>query len=135
MSWTPDGPDGEAVGVTAPVNAPEQPRQRSRVGFVLASLVTLGLVAMWAYVLYLAIGPGRQSSPDRLSDPDFAPAAQRVVVAPEAEISGPTFAGLAATSALLVVCGMMMFDLVRSMWGYNDPMLSGWLLESTKGLF
>ncbi|MGC1275544.1 MAG: helix-turn-helix domain-containing protein [Planctomycetaceae bacterium] len=69
------------------------------------------------------------------SQADFSPAAQRVVVAPEAEISGLTFTGLAATSALLVVCGMLMFDLVRSMWGYNDPMLSSWLLSSTKDLF
>lgn len=69
------------------------------------------------------------------SQADFAPAGQRVVVAPEAEISGLTFTGLAATSALLVVCGMLMFDLVRSMWGYNDPMLSSWLLSSTKDLF
>jgi excisionase family DNA binding protein len=66
---------------------------------------------------------------------DFAPAAQRVMVAPEPEISAGTFAGLAATSALLVLCGMLMFDLVRSMWGYNDPMMSSWLLESTKNLF
>jgi hypothetical protein len=66
---------------------------------------------------------------------DFAPAGQRVAVAPDPEFSGATFAGLAATSALLVVCGMMMFDLVRSMWGYNDPVLSSWILEPTKGLF
>lgn len=69
------------------------------------------------------------------SQSDFAPATQRVAVAPEAEISGLTFTGLAATSALLAVCGMLMFDLVRSMWGYNDPMLSSWLLSTTKDLF
>lgn len=66
---------------------------------------------------------------------DFAPASQRVMVAPEPEFSVPTFAGLAATSALLALCGLMMFDLVRSMWGYNDPVVSSWLLDSTKGLF
>jgi excisionase family DNA binding protein len=52
---------------------------------------------------------------------DFAPAAQRVAVASEPDFGVPTFAGLAATSALLVLCGMMMFDLVRSMWSWNDP--------------
>jgi excisionase family DNA binding protein len=62
---------------------------------------------------------------------DFAPAAQRVAVAAEPEFGVPTFAGLAATSAILVLCGMMMFDLVRSMWNYSDPQLSGWLLNST----
>jgi excisionase family DNA binding protein len=66
---------------------------------------------------------------------DFAPAAQRVAMASEPEFGVPTFAGLAATSVILVLCGMMMFDLVRSMWNYSDPQLSGWLLNSTKGLF
>jgi hypothetical protein len=39
------------------------------------------MVAMWAYVLYLAIGPGRQPSPDRLDDPAFAQGAQSVCAA------------------------------------------------------
>lgn len=69
------------------------------------------------------------------SQADFAPTAQRVVVAAEPEFGVPTFVGLAATSTLLVVCGLLMFDLMRSMWGYNDPTLSSWLLDSTKGLF
>ncbi len=63
--------------MTAPVaTPPEPPRTRSRVGFVLATLVTIGLVSMWGYVIYLAFGPGRQDSPDKVSDPSFAPAAQ-----------------------------------------------------------
>lgn len=69
------------------------------------------------------------------SQADFAPAGQRVVVAAEPEFGMPTVVGLGATSLLLALCGMMMFDLVRSMWGYNDPTLSSWLLDSTKGLF
>ena len=69
------------------------------------------------------------------SQADFAPAAQRVAVAAEPEFGVPTFVGLAATSVLMALCGMMMFDLMRSMWGYNDPTLSSWLLDSTKGLF
>jgi hypothetical protein len=39
--------------------------------------VTL-LVLMWVYVLYLAIGPGRQPPPDRLDDPTFARQAQLI---------------------------------------------------------
>jgi hypothetical protein len=31
---------------------------------------------MWVYVLYLAIGPGRAESPDRLANPAFATAAE-----------------------------------------------------------
>lgn len=69
------------------------------------------------------------------SQADFAPAAQRVVVAAEPEFGTGTFVGLAATSAMMVVCGMLMFDLMRSMWGYHDPTLTSWLLDSTKSLF
>jgi hypothetical protein len=39
---------------------------------VLVLVVVVAMVAMWAYVLYLAFGPGRQPSPDRLADPTFA---------------------------------------------------------------
>lgn len=39
-------------------------------------VVVAAMLAMWGYVLYLALGPGRQHSPDRLDDPAFAAAAQ-----------------------------------------------------------
>jgi hypothetical protein len=39
-------------------------------------VVVLGLVAMWAYVVYLAFGPGRADPLDRLDDPTFAAAAE-----------------------------------------------------------
>jgi hypothetical protein len=42
---------------------------------VLLSVVVLGLVSMWVYVVYLAVGPGRQPPIDRLDDPAFAAAA------------------------------------------------------------
>jgi hypothetical protein len=45
-------------------------------GRVVAALLVVGMVAMWAYVLYLAFGPGRQPPPDRLDDPSFAAAAE-----------------------------------------------------------
>lgn len=58
--------------------APVPPRRRWSTGRVLA-VVTVGLmVAMWAYVLYLAFGPGREPPPDRLTDPTFAVDAQAV---------------------------------------------------------
>ncbi len=71
------------------------------------------------------------------SQADFLPATQQVVAAPEPEFGAPTFAGLAITSIILSLCGMMMFDLVRSMWSLdgNGPMLSGMLLDSMKGMF
>jgi hypothetical protein len=43
---------------------------------VVLAVAIAAMVAMWAYILYLAIGPGRQPPVDRLEDPTFAPAAQ-----------------------------------------------------------
>jgi hypothetical protein len=59
--------------VTAPVATPPT---RSRVWFVVASVVVVAMLAMWGYVLYLAFGPGRSDPPDRLEDPTFARAAE-----------------------------------------------------------
>jgi hypothetical protein len=42
---------------------------------VLVALV-IGMLSMWAYVVYLAFGPGRQPPVDRLDDPAFAEAGQ-----------------------------------------------------------
>lgn len=36
------------------------------------AIAVTGLVVMWSYILYLAIGPGRQPPIDRLDDPAFA---------------------------------------------------------------
>lgn len=54
---------------------PERTGRWTRGRAVVAVLV-VGMVAMWAYVLYLAIGPGRQPPRDRLEDPAFAAAAE-----------------------------------------------------------
>ena len=40
------------------------------------AIVVIGLAAMWGYVLYLAVGPGRQAPIDRLDDERFARAAE-----------------------------------------------------------
>jgi hypothetical protein len=40
------------------------------------AVVIVGLVAMWVYVVYLAVGPGRADPLDRLDDPAFAAAAE-----------------------------------------------------------
>jgi hypothetical protein len=50
--------------------------------------VVLGLLAMWAYVLYLAIGPGRQPPIDRLDDPAFARAGEERCAAALEQIDG-----------------------------------------------
>ncbi len=45
-------------------------------GRAFVRVAVAGMVAMWVFVLYLAIGPGRADPPDRLEDPAFATAAQ-----------------------------------------------------------
>jgi len=60
----------------APAAEPRPTRWRaSRVALAVAVVL---MVAMWGYVVYLAVGPGRQPPPDRLEDPAFADAAQEV---------------------------------------------------------
>jgi hypothetical protein len=45
-------------------------------GRTVIAVVVVGLVAMWAYVVYLAVGPGRADPLDRLDNPTFAAAAE-----------------------------------------------------------
>ena len=47
-----------------------------KIGRVVITLIVVGMVSMWGYVVYLAFGPGRASSPDELEDPTFATAAE-----------------------------------------------------------
>ena len=68
-------------------------------GRVALLLLVLAMVGMWAYVLYLAIGPGRQPSPDRLGDPGFARAAEPVCSAALDEVATLPPAQQAETAA------------------------------------
>ena len=56
-------------------------------GRVVVVIVVVALVAMWAYVLYLAFGPGRQPPPDRLADPAFGRQAQATCEAALADVA------------------------------------------------
>lgn len=60
--------------------------RRWGVGRIAVVLVVVVLVAMWAYVVYLAVGPGRQPPIDRLSDPAFARAAEERCAAARDEV-------------------------------------------------
>lgn len=64
-----DGDDG-------PTGRDDAPGRRWRPTRVLILVAVAGMVAMWAYVVYLAFGPGRQPPIDRLDDPAFARAAE-----------------------------------------------------------
>ena len=46
-------------------------------GRITVIVLVVAMAAMWIYVVYLALGPGRQPPPDRLQDTSFAVAAQQ----------------------------------------------------------
>lgn len=48
-----------------------------RWGRALAAATVAITVAIWGYVVYLAVGPGRAEPPDRLADPAFSIAAEQ----------------------------------------------------------
>jgi hypothetical protein len=64
--------------VSAPSAAPSpgDAPKRFRPSRLVIGVAIAAMVAMWVYVLYLAVGPGRQGPPDELDDPAFAIAAQ-----------------------------------------------------------
>jgi len=68
--------EGPAGDTTDDDTTSAQGRRRWKLGRVATTAVVVGLVAMWAYVVYLAFGPGRQPPVDRLDDPAFALAAE-----------------------------------------------------------
>jgi hypothetical protein len=60
----------------------------------------------------------------------------RVSVPVEQDWGVPTFVGLVLTTLAMAVCGMVMFDLVRGMWAYNEPMAyNDAIINAVSGLF
>src|SRR5690606_24813730 len=100
-NWTPAAGLGDAGAVTTEAAPPTDeatdgaPAEREGRRWGLGRLAVLGavvgLVAMWAYVVYLAVGPGRQPPIDRLDDPAL----------PEA--AGPRWAAAGGAAAVLPV--------------------------------
>ncbi len=65
-----------------------------------------------------------------------APPGAAVAPAVEQEWGALTFLGLVASTALLSVCAMMMFDLVRTMWAWDSPSaFNSRLLDLIGGMF
>jgi hypothetical protein len=71
------------------------------------------------------------------SHTEFAPpVAIRAAVPVETPWDTLTFAGLTVSSICLVLTGVVMYDLVRSMWHWDDKaIVGGALLDMVKGLF
>jgi excisionase family DNA binding protein len=66
----------------------------------------------------------------------MAPAGGRAAAAVEAEWGAGAFAGLALSTVLMVVCALLMFDLIRTMWAYKEPYaVNSFLLETIGGMF
>jgi hypothetical protein len=84
----PDGDDTAAEDASA---------RRPRLGRLAIGAVVLTLVAMWGYVLYLALGPGRQPPIDRLDDPAFAEAGEVLCADAVADVEDLPNAGASAT--------------------------------------
>jgi excisionase family DNA binding protein len=54
----------------------------------------------------------------------------------EAPYTGLQIAGLATCAVLLMLCGMMAFDLMRTMWGWSEPYsVNSSLMDGLGGLF
>lgn len=65
-----------------------------------------------------------------------APVRGAAYEAPPAEWGAGTFVGLLFSTLFLSVCGMVMFDLVRSMWAWNEPSaVSKALIDQIGNLF
>ncbi|MFP6769315.1 MAG: helix-turn-helix domain-containing protein [Planctomycetaceae bacterium] len=62
--------------------------------------------------------------------------AQRTVIAQvEPEWGVGAFLPLLASTGLMIACGMVLFELVRSIWGWQDPGFSGTLIETIGDMF
>lgn len=68
-------------------------------GRITVIVLVVAMAAMWVYVVYLAVGPGRQPPPDRLADPAFAVAAQRRCAAAQAIVGQLPTANVSETAS------------------------------------
>lgn len=66
---------------------------------VVLAVVVLAMVGMWAYVAFLAFGPGRQPPLDRLDDPAFAEAGEARCAEALVEVDALPVASTADTAA------------------------------------
>lgn len=65
-----------------------------------------------------------------------APVGMRSAAVPEAEMGTGVFVGVVISSLLMALCGLMMIDLMRSMWSYEQPAsYNSALLDMIKGFF
>jgi hypothetical protein len=81
-----------------------------------------------------ALAGGQMGAPPMFGERAWRPAGAAIAVPAEAPYSGLQIAGLAACFVLLVPCGWIVYDLVRSIWHWeNATGVSSWLLKPLVG--
>ncbi len=66
----------------------------------------------------------------------FAGGRSAAMAAPEAEWGAGTFAALGISTIFMGICTVMMYDLIRTMWHYDDPSsVSSFFLDTFGGMF
>jgi hypothetical protein len=77
-----------------------------------------------------------ESHAEFVAPASFAGGRGGAMAAPEPEWGVGTFVAMGFSTVLMCVCGVMMYDLVRTMWHYDDPStFSSALLDTFGGLF
>ncbi|WP_417380192.1 hypothetical protein [Gimesia sp.] len=77
-----------------------------------------------------------ESHAEFVAPASFAGGRGAAMAVPEAEWGVGTFVALGISTLLMSICGLMMYDLIRTMWHYDDPSaVSSSLLEMVRGLF
>ena len=66
----------EVIDAPTPEAGGQPTGRRITLGRVVIIVLIAGMLAMWGYVAYLALGPGRAEPPDKVADAAFAPAAE-----------------------------------------------------------
>jgi excisionase family DNA binding protein len=66
---------------------------------------------------------------------DYAVPVERMVASVEQEWGVGTFLSLLTATGLMLVCGMVLFELVKSIWSAEDPGFSGGLIDTVGQMF
>jgi len=66
---------------------------------------------------------------------DYAVPVERIVAPVEQEWGVGTFLLLLKATGLMIVCGLVLFELVKSIWSAEDPGFSGVLIDTVGNLF
>ena len=67
---------------------------------------------------------------DEEQDDDYAVPVEKIAASTEQEWGVGTFLSLLTATGLMLVCGMVLFELVKSIWSAEDPGFSGGLIDT-----